>query len=179
MIRLRAIKARRKLFARDVVERQFKTQNLLARGKLLLTFSSIEEKILENGVAKSFAIRTNTRNNVHAFRIQDGCVGATDGLCQRGEVCDEVRLVVSPKRGLPICRRGRRANQKRGELFNGGCYCGQEEEGCQEVGQEEGEEVEEEVASPRSVAGARCRSFDTTRKSHGDRSAGPHGSSVF
>src|SRR6476660_350889 len=95
MIRLRAIKARRKLFARDVVERQFKTQNLLARGKLLLTFSSIEEKILENGVAKSFAIRTNIRNNVHAFRIQDGCVGATDGLCQRGEVCDEVRLVVS------------------------------------------------------------------------------------
>jgi hypothetical protein len=30
-------------------------------------------------------------------------------------------------------------------------YCGQEEEGCQEVSQEEGEE-EEEVVSPRSAA---------------------------
>jgi hypothetical protein len=144
-----------------------------------LTFSSIEEKILENGVAKSFAIRTNIRNNVHAFRIQDGCVGATDGLCRRSEVCDEVRLVVSREEcfaDLPSKTAGKQTCR---ELFNGGCYCGQEEEGCQEVGQEEGEEVEEEVASPRSVAGAHCRSFDTTRKSHGDRSAGPHGSSVF
>jgi hypothetical protein len=32
------------------------------------------------------------------------------------------------------------------EPFNGGPYCGQEEEGCQEVSQEEGKE-EEEVAS--------------------------------
>jgi hypothetical protein len=58
------------------------------------------------------------------------------------------------------------------DLFNGGLYCGQEEEGCQEVSQEEGKE-EEEVVSPRSVSshstGPAHAPFFTTRR---ERAAG-------
>ena len=38
-------------------------------------------------------------------------------------------------------------NRNCDDLFYGGRNCGQEEEGCQEVSQEEGSEEEEEVAA--------------------------------
>lgn len=105
-------------------------------------------------------MRTNRKHDDRAWRVKDvrGCHFAR--LQKRKMKLPRRRarrilvgcVVRDSLADLPSRTAGNRSYDR---LFNGGCYCGQEEEeGCQEVSQEKGEE--EEVVSPGSNFSSPC-----------------------